>query len=142
MYVSMIVKCPSRLGLHLYCLHLRFISTSWKKGGAEYDEYCCLERILSTLSHNDSTYSIISLDILYSIVLCILYMYQGLYLIYIYKQTDFQRPPSIVLVFFISRTQLYIFIYLCGHEKTFMHITFILKYMWHEKPTKFCPRIW
>ena len=42
---------------------------------AEYDEYCCLERILSTLSHNDSTYSIISLDILYSIVLCILYMY-------------------------------------------------------------------
>ena len=75
MYVSMIVKRPSRLGLHLYCLHLRFISTSWKKGGVEYDEYCRLERILSTLSHNDSTYSIISLDILYSIVLCILYMY-------------------------------------------------------------------
>ena len=73
--ILMIVKRPSRLGLHLYCLHLRFISTSWKQGGAEYDEYCCLERILSTLSHNDSTYSIISLDILYSIVLCVLYMY-------------------------------------------------------------------
>ena len=68
LYVIIIAKCPSRLGLHLYCLHLRFISTSGKKGGAEYDEYCCLERILSTLSHNDSTYSTISYDILYSIV--------------------------------------------------------------------------